>query len=155
MCEINGQRYVTPSVFASGCGCNTQKITAACIDGRIIGACKDTSGKWIVPIDAARPLELEKIRELMVSSLYLKNKPDTVLDYSDQAQIDRLYTYLQLTGYIEPFDHDSKRIPYEVTLTSKGMKLATEGIPLSVNWLKIGSTVIQVCASLLTIIQSF
>ena len=154
MCEINGIRYVTPSVFANAIGWNNQKVTAACKDGRIIGACKDSSGKWIIPVDAMKPLEMEQIRSLMVTTVYLKNRPDHVLDYSDHKQIVELYSYLQKIGYIEPFKTNGKRIPYEVVLTERGVKLATEGKSLNLNWLKIGTTVIQVAASVITIVQA-
>lgn len=155
MCEINGQRYVTPSVFGKWCGWSQQKITAACEDGRIIGADKDTSDKWIIPVNACKPLEIDTIREVLVTVVYLKNRPDSPLDYSDHNAIVSLYTYLQHIGYLEPFNPDSNRIPYEVVLTEKGMKLATEGKSLNLNWLTIGTTVIQVAASLITIGQVF
>ena len=155
MCEINGERYVTPGVFGDSIGWSRQKVTSACRDGRIVGACKDTSGSWIIPVDAMKPLETEQIRELMVTTVYLKNKPDHPLDYSDHEKTAALYTYLQQTGYIEPFNTDSERIPYEVILTEKGIGLATEGKPLNLDWLHIGSTVIQVAASVITIAQLF
>ena len=154
MCEINGKRYITPGVFASSCGWSAQKMTSACKDGRVIGAEKDISNNWLIPIDSPRPLEIEQIRQVMVTSLYLKNRPTHILDYNDQTNIVALYTYLFNTGYIEPFDTNSNRIPYDVILTDKGMKLATEGKPLCLNWISIGTTVIQVAASIITIAQS-
>ena len=72
MCEINGIRYVKPSVFGDMCGLSRQKITAACEDGRIIGACKDSSDKWIIPVNTCKPLEIDKIREVLVTVVYLK-----------------------------------------------------------------------------------
>ena len=154
MLTINGERFVTPGVFADGCGKSTQNITAACKDGRIVGACQDASGNWIIPINAMAPLEIEQIRKLMIISLYLKNKPEHALDYSEHDDVVRVYSYLQQTGYINPFNENSERIPYEVVLTEKGMKIATEGSPISINWLQLGSTVIQVAASILTIMQA-
>ena len=62
MCEINGIRYTIPKVFAECCGWTTQKVRAACKDGRIIGAYKDISNNWMIPCDAVKPLELETIR---------------------------------------------------------------------------------------------
>lgn len=154
MCEIDGKRYVTPSVFGNGIGWSRQKVTAACKEGRIIGAYPDTSGSWIIPVDAPRPLEVKQIRSLMVTTVYLKNRPDHVLDYSDHESIVALYSYLQHTGYIQPFNTDSERIPYEVVMTEKGVKLATEGKGLHLDWLNIGTTVIQVAASIITIAQA-
>ena len=87
MCEINGKRYVTPGVFGDVIGWNKQKVTAACKEGRIIGACQDTSGSWMIPVDAMKPLEAEQIRALMVTTVYLKNRPDHVLDYSDHESM--------------------------------------------------------------------
>ena len=129
-------------------------MTAACADGRIIGACKDTSGRWIIPVDAIHPLETEQIRLLMVTTVYLQNRRNHVLDYTDYADIVSVYSYLQQAGYIEPFNSYSNRIPYEVVMTDKGVKLATEGKPLDLNWVTIGTTVIQVAASVLTIAQA-
>jgi hypothetical protein len=154
MCEIDGKRYVIPSVFGDGIGWNCSKVTAACKDGRIVGACKDTSGKWIIPTDTVKPLETDQIRSLMITTVYLKNKPNHVLDYSEHDSIVAVYSYLQQTGYIEPFNSSSERITYEVVMTEKGLKLATEGKQLSLNWLSIGTTVIQVAASILTIAQA-
>lgn len=154
MITIGGKRFVTPGVFADGCGKSTQKITAACKDGRIIGACQDSSRNWIIPVNAMAPLEIEQIRQLMIVSLYLKNKPEHVLDYSEHDEIVSVYSYLQQIGYIYPFNENSESIPYEVILTEKGMKIATEGSPISINWLQVGSTVIQVAASVLTIVQA-
>jgi len=154
MCEVNGIRYVTPGVFGDVIGWNKQKVTAACKEGRIIGACQDTSGSWMIPVDAMKPLEAEQIRALMVTTVYLKNRPDHVLDYSDHESTVAVYSYLQKIGCIEPFNADSERIPYEVVMTEKGVKLATEGKSLNLNWLNIGTTVIQVAASILTIVQA-
>ena len=154
MCEIGGKRYVAPGVFGNGIGWNKQKVTAACKEGRIIGACQDTSGSWIIPVDSPKPLELEQIRALMVTTVYLKNRPDHVLDYSDHESIVAVYSYLQHAGYIQPFNTDSERIPYEVVMTEKGVKLATEGKGLNLDWLNIGTTVIQVAASIITIVQA-
>ena len=155
MCEIDGKRYVLPSVFGNAIGWNKQKVTAACADGRIIGASHDTSGSWIIPVDAVKPLEIEQIRLIMITTVYLKNKPTHVIDYSDHDSILALYKYLEDTEYIEPFDTNSDRIPYEVVMTEKGLKLATEGRPVCLNWLKIGTDVIQLAASIITIVQVF
>lgn len=154
MCEIDGKRYVTPGIFGSTLGWNRQKVTAACIDGRIIGACKDTSGSWIIPVNTVKPLEIDQIRSLMVTTVYLKNNPNHVLDYQDHDKTVAVYSYLQQTGFIEPFDDNSDRIPYEVVMTEKGIKLATEGKPLDLNWLHVGTTVIQVIASIITVGQA-
>ena len=62
MCEIDGKRYVTPSVFGNAIGWNRQKVTVACKEGRIVGACQDTSGSWIIPLDTVKQLETEQIR---------------------------------------------------------------------------------------------
>ena len=153
MCELNGKRYVTPSVFGDAIGWSRQKVTVACREGRIVGACQDTSGKWIIPVDTMKPLETEQIRSLMVTTVYLKNKPNHTLDYVDHESTVSVYSYLQQTGYIEPFNTESERIPYEVVMTERGIKLATEGNSLNLNWLNIGTTVIQVAASLITIAQ--
>lgn len=90
----------------------------------------------------------------MVTTVYLKNKQDHVLDYSDHEGIVTVYSYLQKTGYIECFNAESDRIPYEVVMTDKGVKLATEGKKLDLNWMKIGTTVIQVAASIIAIAQA-
>lgn len=155
MCVIDGKRYVAPGIFADACGCSSQKITAACKDGRIVGAYRDLSNHWLIPVDAPMPLEKERIRELMVACVYLKNRPELPIDYHDHESIVAVYTYLLNTGYIEPFDENSDRIPYEVVLTEKGMEVATGGNKINLNWLQIGSTVIQVAASIITIVQAF
>lgn len=153
MCEINGVRYITPKVFADCCDCSAQKITAACKDGRIIGAYKDMKNNWMIPCDALKPLELETIRKLMVATLYLKNNPGKEIGNIEHDVIIRLYDYLFQCGYINQFEHESKRIPYEVVLTEKGFKVATEGKKVNINWLNIGVSLIQVAASVITVVQ--
>lgn len=155
MCVIDGKRYIAPGTFADACGWSSQKVTAACKDGRVVGAYQDLSNNWLIPIDAPMPLDKEKIRELMVACVCLKNRPDLPLDYNNHERIVAVYMYLMNTGYIEPFDERSDRIPYEVVLTEKGMKVATEGKSVTLNWLQIGSSVIQVAASIITIVQAF
>ena len=150
MIEIYGKRYVSPGVFGKPFGWSNQKVTAACKDGRIVGAIID-SGKWFVPVDALRPLDLEEIRMLLIAILWKKNKTDNSFEEVDQASIVGILTYLEKTQYIEPFDKQSEMFLSNVVLTEKGFKLATAGKAVPPNWLERCTTLIQTIASVITI----
>ena len=153
MIEINGKRYVTAGVFSDNCDMNTQKVVAACKDGRVLGACKDSSGRWIIPTETYKPLETEYIRKVLVIVLYLKNWPEKEIDLSQYGNIVNLFIYLSKTGYIEEFDVNCERIPHEAILTEKGMALATKGEKLDFDWLRDSSMIIQTVAALLTFVK--
>ncbi len=154
MFEINGVKYVTPNVFADYCECSRQKIVSACCDGRVVGAQRDSSGHWIIPIEASKPLEIERIRELLILTLALKNRPSTILGEDENANPSKIYRYLEATGYIEHFDCSGERAPYEAVLTDKGMALATNGPIVDLNFVNLAVTAIQVFASILTILNA-
>lgn len=151
LCEINGVKYMSPSAAADLWNISTQKITAACKDGRIEGAILDSSDKWIIPVNARKPLEKAEIKTLLVGTLCLKNKPNTLPHEMTSLNIDIIYDYLYHTGYIEQFDRNSDRIPFDVILTDRGMKLATEGSTPSVNWVNAGLTIISIASDIITI----
>lgn len=146
LCEINGKKYMSPGGAKDLWGISTQKITAACLAGRVEGACTDSSGKWIIPIDSRKPLEAEVIRRIMISLLALKNKHDGLAGIQ-MDQIDAVFDYLWKIECIESFDTESESFPYDVTLTDKGMKIATEGPVSGVNWLDLSGTIIN-CISI-------
>lgn len=152
--KIGNMTYMSPKLAGDLWGIKYQSVTAACVDGRVIGALRDSSGKFIIPIDAYKPLEKEDIRKLMITTLYLKNRPSTDIGYTDNEQIVKLFSYLEGIGYIEPFNINSNKIPYEVVLTDKGMQLATKGGHVNIDWCNIGITLIQVAASIITIGQA-
>ena len=89
----------------------------------------------------------------MIATLYLKNNPGKEIGNVEHEDIIKLYDYLFQCGYINQFEHESERIPYEVVLAEKGFKLATEGKKVSINWLNMGASLIQVAASIVTIVQ--
>ncbi len=152
--KIGNMTYMSPKAAGDLWNMKYQSVTAACVDGRVIGAIKDSSDKFIIPIDAFKPLDKEEIRKLMITTLYLKNRPSFDIGFNDNEQIVKLYTYLEGIGYIEPFNSSSNKIPYEAILTDKGMHLATEGGHVDIDWCNIGITVIQIAASMITIGQA-
>lgn len=152
--EINGKRYMNPKSAADCWGLSTQAVTTACRQGRVVGAEKDSSNKWIIPIDAHKPLSSDEIRSLLILILALKNRPNLVIAQQSNADIIIVLDYLFDIKCIEAFDHTDKNIPHSVVLTEKGFKIATEGKALDLSFIDAGATFIQVVASVITIIQT-
>ena len=153
MCEIDGKRYMSPSSAADLWNTSYQSVTRACQEGRIPKACKDSGGKWIIPVDACAPLDSENIRKLLISTLALKNGNIIVPQSLSIENVRRVYTYLSEIGCVEPIEDITQRTPCEAVLTEKGFHIATEGTPLKLDWMNISTTFVQVVASVITIWQ--
>ncbi len=129
MTELNGRRYMIPSVAASFWGMSIQAITHACTDGRIAGACKDEKGKWIIPTDAKKPLPMEMIRDLLIATLRIKNDNQFILNEIDNNQLFQAYQYLAETGYIRTIHKHNAQlsIPASVSHESGGVETEKPG----------------------------
>lgn len=67
----------------------------------------------------------------------MKNKPSNQnLDLAVN-QIEALFEYLKNTGYIEGFSIVSSMFPYDVVLTEKGIRTATEGSAVDIDWINV------------------
>ena len=153
ICEIAGKRYMSPSAAGELWDMKYQAVTNACIDGRIVGACKDSSDKWIIPVTADKPLDYEVIRQMLISTLALKNRN---MDISENLSTDviRVYEYLIKIGMFELMDNISSNTVKDLVLTDRGMKIATEGKKIDIDWMNASTTIIQVVASIITIWQA-
>lgn len=148
LCEIGGVKYMAPKAAADLWNMNTQAITAACMDGRVAGAIKDSSNHYIIPINAKAPLQRETIRTVLISLLAMKNRPGEIPnDLLNTHQLDAkaLFDYLRSTGYLE-----GNSLMNSV-LTNKAMELATSGNSINVDWLNAGITILNVIGSLASI----
>ena len=154
MCEIDGKRYMSPSSAADLWNTSYQSVTKACKDGRIPKACKDSGGKWIIPVDAIAPLDSESIRKLLISTLAIKNGNISAPQSLNVDNIRLVYTYLSDIGCIEHLENITLRTPCEAVLTDKGFHIATEGKPLNLDWVNISTTFVQVVSSVITIWQA-
>ncbi len=128
--EYNGRKYMNTKTAADNWKIKTDSVAKYCSDGKIPGVFKYYEKRWYIPTDAVKPLSDEEIRRFLVLSLQLKNKPSLEIDWStftvDASLIETIYRYLVFREMIESFETgDVKRIPYEVTLTQKGMEFAT------------------------------
>ncbi len=121
--EINGQTLYSPKGAADKWGLSYQAVTRACKEGRIVGAFLDSTNKWCIPDTAMKPLEKKVIKKILIITLSLKNTPDITISELENYDIPKIYKYLKETGYIKDFNEDSNRIPYEVSLSDKGMSL--------------------------------
>ena len=137
LCEIDGIIYMSPGSAGDLLNYSVQKVTAACNGGRVENAIKDSSGKWIIPVNSRKPLELEQIRKILICLISMKNKPSNQnLDLAVN-QIEALFEYLKNTGYIEEFSIVSSMFPYDVVLTEKGIRTATEGSAVDIDWINV------------------
>lgn len=153
--DIDGKTYMSPKGAADKWhNISWQKIVAECKAGKVVGACRDSSNKWIIPIDAHQPIDDEKIRKILISLLCIKNKPSIEIEEKYNTQIMQVIDYLKETGFIENGVSTHLR---DLVLTEKGIHLATEGKKLQTDWLNSGITLIQVVgsiASIWSVIQS-
>lgn len=153
ICEIAGKRYMSPSVAGELWNMKYQAVTNACIDGRIIGAYRDSGNRWIIPIDAVKPLDLENIRQILISTLALKNRNSDIAG-SWSPDVITVYDYLIEIGMFEPTENLSANTLKNLVLTDKGMRIATEGKKMNIDLMNAGVTIVQVVASVITIWQA-
>ncbi len=152
--EINGIKYMTPKTAGDLWDMSRQAVVQACKNGYVVGACKDSMDKWIIPVETVRPLNKEDIRQLRGGILTLKNKQMPAVGISlDEAKI--VYGYLSDIGLIEMLDELSIDNIKDLVLTEEGMGIATDGKQIIIDWVKTGITVIQLAASVLTIYKGF
>ena len=119
---IEGKTYYSPKGAGDNWLMKHQAVTAACIDGRIIGAFQDSKKGWCIPDNAMKPLPKEVIRKIMIIILSLKNRPNLVITDLEDYDTLKLFQYLRDIGCIRPFDESSDRIAYEAVLTNKGIE---------------------------------
>ena len=143
--DINGKTYMSPAAAADKWPISRQKIVAECKAGKVVGACLDSSNKWIIPIDARQPIDDENIRKILISLLCLKNKPSTGSINVEAVKVNEVIDYLKETGYLEKTDACNLN---DLVLTEKGMHVATEGSKLNLDWLNAGITLVQVVGSI-------
>ena len=149
--EINGQTYYSPKGAASKWGISHQAVTAACKEGRIIGAFQDSTKKWCIPDSAMKPLDSRIIRNILIITLSLKNTPNISISELENYDVPKIYKYLKDTGYIIEFNESSNRIPYEAILSNKGMSLAFNKKKEGVEWTSIAALFVQCIPSLIEI----
>jgi len=135
--EINGIKYMSPKAAGDMWGMNCQKVTSACKDGRVVGAVKDSSNHFIIPINSLHPLEKEQIRTILIALLVTKNNTKVSLP----SGIEQLLDYLRSIGLIEGRD----------TLTDKGMKLATSGKEIQIDWKNVAMNILGIISNLASI----
>jgi len=128
---------MSPKAAGDKWNMSPQKVTAACKDGRVVGATKDSSDRYIIPIDSPHPMEKEQIRMTLIAILALKNRPESRLPDG----IEQLFSYLRDIELLEGKD----------TLTDKGMDWATSGNKVDVNWVNASTTILGVLGSLASI----
>ena len=144
--DIGGKIYMSPSAAADKWhSISRQKIVAECKAGKVVGACRDSSNKWIIPIDANQPIDDESIRKILISLLCIKNTPNSKSMGVDECQIQAIIDYLKETGFLEK--NGTYKLKEQV-LTEKGIHIATEGKKLRINWVNAGITFIQVVGSI-------
>ena len=141
--ELNGIKYMSPKAAGDLWDMSSQKVTADCQAGRVVGAVKDSGNHFIIPVDSPKPLDRETIRRTLVALLAMKNKPGKY--GSNCANESKLFDYLCGLNLLEG------RNLYSAELTERGMEFATSGKPVRINWIDAGVTVLNILGSLSSI----
>lgn len=149
--EINNKTYYSPKGAAHKWGISHQAVTAACKEGRIVGAFQDSTKKWCIPDTAMKPLDSDIIRKILIITLSLKNTPNITISDLENYDIPKVYKYLKETGYIKDYNENSNRIPYEATLSDKGLSLAFDKKKEGGEWTNIATLFVQCIPSLIEI----
>lgn len=127
-CEINGKRYVTTKTIVGFWDVKQSLAAKYCRDGLVPGAEKDTSGRWIIPIEAKKPLHKSAVTKVLWLVLQLKNEPAYHIDYSvlgiAPQNLRDAFTYLENIQLVKelPEALPADRLPYEAQLTTKGLE---------------------------------
>jgi hypothetical protein len=150
--EMNGIKYMTTATASDLWELPRHTIAESCKDKRVPNAVKDSSGKWIMPVDTMRPLKQDDIRLALLSLLSLKNRNNKIDNVSNEAK--NVLKYLVAIEAVEDFSDDYSNFPNNVILTDKGMHWATEGKKLPNNWFDSVTQIIQLLANLATICTS-
>ena len=130
--EINGRRYVTTDVIADIWGVKRATATEYCRAEIVLGAIKDSSGRWMIPVDTPKPLGKTVIKNVLCLVLQLKNDSNIKIDYDNVGvkaeDLPSAFEYVEKLKLIEsiPEGCPAEEIPYKVQLTREGMKLALE-----------------------------
>lgn len=144
--EINGKKFASTKAMADLWDISQNRVALACKEKRIIGAEKDSSGRWLIPIEAIKPLEETEIQISLISILVLQNKKDRI----DQNDWKTLIKYLYLTGYLEEDVENVK----DAVISQKAIILLMSKKKVSVDLIKaIG--VVGSIASIIGTVPSF
>jgi hypothetical protein len=130
--EIDGKKYMSSRRAAELWNKSQGTISKYCKLGKVPKSkcIKDSHNNWYIDINTVYPLSDDEVRKLLTLTLQLKNNPLYSFDWStftiDVENIRPIYEYLADMKYILRFQiNDSKRLPYDIVLTERGMKLVT------------------------------
>ena len=132
--EINGCKYMSTPTAADLWDMKSKDVARACRENRVIGAFKDSSSKWLIPVNTKKPLSMEYIRRLLIGLLRIKNRPELMDVCNSISDAEEVYGYLSDIGFVEMPDELSKESIREMALTDEGMIIATEGGKTGIDW---------------------
>lgn len=128
--EIDGKKYMSSRRAAELWNKSQGTISKYCKLGKVPKSkcIKDSHNNWYIDINTVYPLSDDEVRKLLTLTLQLKNNPLYSFDWStftiDVENIRPIYEYLADMKYISRFTiNDSKRLPYDIVLTERGMNL--------------------------------
>lgn len=128
--EVHGKKYMSTKAASELWDMSQKTIASYCREKIIRNAFKTEKNHWYIWIDEIKPLTNDVIHKVLVFSLELKNNSDREINWqglADPSVLEPVYKQLVHHGYINDFQiADMKRIPYEITLTQKGMEMATK-----------------------------
>lgn len=127
MIDINGKKYVTVKLVSDIWDCSQTTVRNYCKSGKIEGAFKDTSGRWLIPADCRRPLNDNQIKNLLIFIVASQNDLQDEFDYKDanvnSENIKNVYQQLADLGYVKHFKiRKNQNILHNIKLTNKGLE---------------------------------
>ena len=155
--EVDGKRYVTTKVMADFWGVSQRTVSRYCHDGLVIGAFKDASNRYLIPVDARKPLAKNVIEKVLWLVIQLKNTPSFEIDYSrteiKTGHLASAFQYLaDLMLVTAPGDYPTEEIPYRVRLTQKGMDLIQGKKDPGKDWKAVINLILQLLPSLVSLV---
>ena len=155
--EIDGKGYATTKVMAGVWGVSQRTASRYCRDGLVAGAFKDSSNRYLIPVDTRKPLSRQVIEKVLWLVIQLKNAPAFRIDYAKMEikpeQLVGAFYYLADLGLVSPPGHyPAKEIPYRVSLTRKGVDFIRNQKDESGTLKTVIDTILQLMPSLIKLV---
>jgi len=124
---VDGMRFYETRIVAEKWCINRRTVSSYCRSGKL-GLCVKEKGKWYISEQEIKPLSDKQIYEMLKIIIILKNDPARRFDFSlaeiKEKDMKSIFRWLQRNGYIfDYYDIPLSRLPYDVMLTEKGLKL--------------------------------
>lgn len=145
--------YKSTKEIAQKWGVSVKLVTRYCREDKIPRAFKDSkTRKWLIPVNAIKPLNKKDIKESLYLLLRIQNSMRMDKKATKEAilgiDFTGVYTYLIQYGYIT-FKTQNRTID-TVLFTDKGFSAMTSGISIQIEF----KSIVQIVAAFATIIHT-